>query len=100
MHAHILAKLFCVCLIATYAFGFNLLCSYNLQSSFAVYPFYDVRITPVLAGTALAAITAVCLMGGGERIVKITGFIVPFMGVSYVAISLIVILLNVACFCS
>ena len=41
LHAPFLAGLFCVFLIATYAVGFNLLCSYNLQSTFAVYSFYD-----------------------------------------------------------
>ena len=30
----VIAAVFCVFLIATYAFGFNLLCSYNLQFSF------------------------------------------------------------------
>ena len=33
IHKPKIAILFCICLIATYAFGFNLLCSYNLQST-------------------------------------------------------------------
>ena len=95
IHAPLLAALFCVFLIATYAFGFNLLCSYNLQSTFAAYSFYDQHSTPLIAGFILAAFTGYCLMGGGQRIVKLTSLIVPFMGISYVAVSLIVILFNI-----
>ena len=95
LHKHKLALLFCVFLIATYAVGFNLLCSYNLQSTFMDYPFYHPTITPIIIGALLAIITGYCLLGGGKRIVKITGTIVPLMGLSYVAICLIVILFNI-----
>ena len=95
LHARWLAMIFCVFLIATYAVGFNLLCSYNLQSTFAVYSFYDKVTTPVIVGAVLAALVGYCLLGGGKRIVKLTSVIVPFMGISYVAISLIVILVNI-----
>lgn len=43
-----LAVLFCVFLIATYAVGFNLLCSYNLQSTFMDYSFYNPNTTQLL----------------------------------------------------
>lgn len=95
LHAPILAVAFCIFLIATYAVGFNLLCSYNLQSTFAAYAFYDNKVTPVIVGALLAIITGYCLLGGGKRIVKLTSVIVPVMGVSYVIISLIVILFNI-----
>lgn len=90
-----IAILFCICLIATYAVGFNLLCSYNLQSTFMSYSFYDVSTTPLIIGAALAILTGYCLLGGGNRIVRVTGTIVPFMGLSYVAVSLMVILINI-----
>lgn len=95
LHARWLAMIFCVFLIATYAVGFNLLCSYNLQSTFAVYSFYDKVTTPVIVGAVLAVLVGYCLLGGGKRIVKLTSVIVPFMGISYVVISLIVILVNI-----
>ena len=95
LHAPVLAGIFCVFLIATYAVGFNLLCSYNLQSTFAAYSFYSEKTTPAIIGFLLAALTGYCLMGGGRRIVKLTSLIVPLMGLSYVAISLIVILFNI-----
>ena len=89
-----IAAIFCVFLIATYAFGFNLLCSYNLQSSFAVYSFYDQKTTPLIVGLILAVLVGFCLMGGGKRIIGITEKVVPFMGIAYVLISLIVIACN------
>ncbi len=95
LHAPILAGVFCVFLIATYAVGFNLLCSYNLQSTFAAYSFYNEKITPIIIGGILAVLTGYCLLGGGKRIVKLTSVIVPVMGVAYVLISLIVIFCNI-----
>ena len=90
-----LSVLFCFFLLATYAFGFNLLCSYNLQSSFQVYGFYHKTWTPVIVGAILAVLVAYCLFGGGKRVVRLTEIIVPFMGIFYVAISLIVILAHI-----
>ncbi len=95
LHAPVLAVIFCIFLIATYAVGFNLLCSYNLQSTFAAYSFYNEKTTPLIVGALLAVLTAYCLLGGGKRIVKLTSIIVPVMGVSYVIISFIVILFNI-----
>ena len=90
-----MAKVFCVFLIATYAIGFNLLCSFNLQSTFETYDFYDDRITPSIVGLITAAMVGFCLAGGGKRIVKFTSLIVPVMGIAYVIISIIVIAANV-----
>ncbi|MBQ3973141.1 MAG: alanine:cation symporter family protein [Lachnospiraceae bacterium] len=90
----VFSSVFCVFLLLTYAFGFNLLCSYNLQSTFAVYSFYDPKTTPAVIGAILAVLVGYCLMGGGKRIVRLTSVIVPFMGIAYVIISLIVIFVN------
>lgn len=89
-----LAALFCIFLIATYAIGFNLLCSYNLQSTFMDYSFYNPLTTPLIIGGIFAVLTAYCLLGGGKRIIKITGTVVPFIGVLYVIVALIIIILN------
>lgn len=91
LHSHKLAILFCIFLISTYAVGFNLLCSYNLQSTFIEYSFYNPSTTPVIIGLILAALTGYCLFGGGKRIVNVTSTILPLMGVSYVIIALIAI---------
>ncbi len=91
----LISVLFCIFLIATYAVGFNLLCSYNLQSTFEVYSFYDAKITPVIVGIILAVTVGYCIMGGGKRIIRLTEKIVPFMGIAYVLISLIIIFANI-----
>lgn len=95
LHAPWLSVLFCICLIATYAVGFNLLCSYNLQSTFAAYPFYDAEVTPIIIGLILAMLVGYCLFGGGKKIVRLTEIVVPFMGISYVVLSLIVIIVHI-----
>ena len=90
-----IAALFCVFLIATYAFGFNLLCSYNLQSTFEAYSFYDATWTPLIVGAVIAAAVGLCVFGGDKRIIKITEKIVPVMGILYVLAALIVIAFHV-----
>ena len=95
LKAPVIAGIFCVFLIATYAFGFNLLCSYNLQDSFRAYSFYDPNLTPVIVGAVLAVAVGFCVMGGGKRIVRLTEKVVPVMGIAYVLISLIIIFAHV-----
>lgn len=95
IHSKALAVIFCVSLIATYAFGFNALASYNLQSTFSVYPFYDAGTTPLAIGFVTALATGWCLFGGAKRIVRVTGLLVPVMGVVYVAASIIIVILNI-----
>ena len=96
LHAPVISVLFCVFLILTYAFGFNLVCSYNLQTTFQAYSFYNPSVTPYIVGAVLALLVGYCLFGGGTRIVNITSIIVPFMGISYVIISLVVIISNLS----
>lgn len=90
-----LAVVFSVFLVLTYGIGFNMLASYNLQSTFSVYKFYNSDSTPWIIGGIVALLVALCLFGGGKRIVKITSFIVPFMGVAYILIALAITLMNV-----
>ena len=45
-------------------------------------------------GGLLAVLVAVCVLGGGRRIVRITGLLVPFMGVPYILMALVVMALN------
>ncbi|MBQ2264025.1 MAG: alanine:cation symporter family protein [Oscillospiraceae bacterium] len=95
LHSRPLAVVFSVFLILTYGFGFNMLASYNLQSTFAAYSFYDSQTSPWIIGLILAVIVCYCLMGGGSRIVKTTSFLVPIMGLAYVLIALIIVVLNI-----
>lgn len=91
----VLAVIFSVLLIITYGVGFNMLASYNLQSTFSAYSFYDADVSPWIIGLVLAVIVGFCLFGGGKRIVKTTSFLVPFMGLAYILVALIITLINI-----
>lgn len=86
--------LFSVLLIMTYGIGFNMLTSYNLQSTFSQYSFYNDEISPWIIGAVTAGIVGFCFLGGGKRIVSVTSFLVPFMGVIYILTAFIIVLLN------
>ncbi|MDU3688436.1 MAG: alanine/glycine:cation symporter family protein [Anaerococcus hydrogenalis] len=90
-----LGVIFAISLILTYAIGFNMLASFNLQTSFMTYDFYDPNITPFIVGLILATITGICVFGGGDRIIKFTSTIVPFMGVIYIIVAIIMIIVNI-----
>jgi len=91
-----LGVLFAVFIILTYAVGYNALASYNLQSTFAGFNFYDASVTPAVLGAILAVLFLVCVMGGGKRLAKVTGVMVPVMGVIYILVAVIIVLLNIA----
>lgn len=95
LHCRPLAIVFCVAMILTYAFGFNMLASYNLQSTFSVFSFYNAEMSPWIIGGILAVLTGWCLLGGGSRIVKVTSMVVPVMGIAYIGISLLVVIINI-----
>ena len=90
-----LAIVFSILLILTYGVGFNMLASYNLQSTFSAYSFYNAKITPWIIGLILAVLVGYCLMGGGKRVVKVTEVMVPVMGIAYILIALLIVALNV-----
>lgn len=90
-----LGVLFAIALIATYAVGFNMLASFNLQDSFRVYDFYIPGKTSWMIGAVLAILAGYCILGGGKRIIKYTSLLVPFMGVIFVIMSLIMIVVNI-----
>ena len=93
-----LATIFTIFMLLTYGFGFNLLCSYNLQSTFMSYSFYDPKITPAIIGLILAVAVGACIMGSGKQIVRVSEVIVPVMGLAYIAVALIIVFSHVALF--
>lgn len=92
LHSRTFGVIFAVFLILTYAGGFNMLASYNLQSAFAAFDFYVEGKTCWIIGAILAISVGYCIFGGGKRIASVTGVLVPFMGVLYIAVALIVVL--------
>ncbi len=90
-----LAIVFSIFLILTYAIGFNMLASYNLQSTFEGYSFYNTTWSPWIIGFILAVLVGYCLLGGGKRVIKVTSFLVPIMGVAYILVSILIVALNI-----
>lgn len=93
-----LGLIFAISLILTYAVGFNMLASFNLQDSFRVYTFYNPKTTPWLIGLFLSIIAGFCILGGGKRIIKVTSILVPLMGLVFILVSLIIIFKNYTLF--
>ena len=88
-----LGVIFAIILILTYAVGYNMLAAYNLQSCFAAFDFYG-NNTPTIIGIILAVLFGIIMFGGAKRLVKVTGVMVPVMGLIYVAVAIIVMIIN------
>lgn len=89
-----LALVFTVIMILTYGVGFNMLASFNLQSTFSGYGFYRENTAWIIGGI-VAALVGFCLLSGGKGIVKVTELLVPLMGVLYVLVALVVMCMNI-----
>lgn len=89
-----LGVLFSFLIILTYAVGYNMLAAYNLQDTFSVFDFYVKDTTPVIIGGILAVLFGIIVIGGAKRLTKSTEIMVPFMGILYVIVSLVVLVLN------
>ena len=94
LNSRALGIVFAISLIATYAGGFNMLASYNLIDSMSGYGFYNDSV-PLIGGAILAILVGICIFGGGKRIVKVTGVLVPVMGVLYILMALVVMVMNI-----
>jgi len=88
-----LGVIFAVIIILTYAVGYNMLASYNLQSCFIAFDFYGTK-TPLIIGIILAVLFAAIVLGGAKRLTKVTGVLVPIMGVFFIVIALVVMVMN------
>lgn len=93
--SRVLSVIFTVFLILTYGVGFNMLASYNLQSTFSSYPFYDSQVSPWIIGAIISALVCFCLFGGGKRIISATSTIVPIMGIAYILVALVISIVNI-----
>lgn len=91
LHSRTLGIIFAIFLILTYAGGFNMLASYNLQSSFSAFGFYKEGVTCWIIGGIMALLVGYCIFGGGKRITAVTGVLVPIMGVLYIGVALVIV---------
>ena len=89
-----LGVIFSIIIILIYALGYNLLASYNLQSTFEVFSFYN-KATSFIIGAILMVLFGIIVIGGAKRLVKVTEYLVPVMGLIYVAVSLVVLVINI-----
>jgi len=89
-----LGIVFSVLLIMTYGVGFNMLTSYNLQSTFSQFSFYNAETSPLVIGLITTTLVGFCLLGGGKGIVRITSVLVPVMGVVYILTAFVIVMLN------
>jgi AGCS family alanine or glycine:cation symporter len=85
-----LAVLYAVCLIGSFAFGFNAFQGNTIASAFND----SLGIERLWTGLALSVVTAVIVYGGIKRIAKVADVIVPVMALSYLAVALVIILMN------
>ena len=95
LKSRVLAIVFSILLILTYGVGFNMLASYNLQSTFEVFDFYVEKTTCWIIGGIVALLVCYCLFGGGKRIIKLTSFLVPIMGIVYIVIAFGIMIFNI-----
>ena len=94
LHSKFLATLFTLALIFTFGVGYNMLASYNLQSSFAHFSFYTPNVTNWHFGIITAILFAICVMGGSRWIAKTSAILVPIMGIAYVLLAFIALGIN------
>jgi AGCS family alanine or glycine:cation symporter len=87
------AIVFAIALIFTYGVGYNMLASYNLQSSFEVFSFYKKDYCWIF-GFVTAALFLFTILGGSKRLVKTTGTLVPIMGGIYILFAIIALVIN------
>ena len=90
-----LGVVFAILVIFTYAVGYNMLAAYNLQSTFAPFGFYNEGVTPKVIGAILAVLFGIIVLGGAKKLIKVTEFLVPIMGVIYVIMAVVVLVLNI-----
>lgn len=90
-----LGVLFSVLIIFTYAVGYNLLAAFNLNDSLKTFAWHGgASKANWIVGLVLAVLFAACVLGGAKKLIKVTGALVPVMGIIYVAVSLIVLVMN------
>lgn len=83
--------LFAVVITLTYGFVFN-----SVQANTITLAFEESFGTNrVVVGIIISILTAIIVFGGLKRIVSVTQIIVPVMAIAYIAVALLVVILNI-----
>ncbi len=86
-----LAVLYCVCLMASFAIGFN-----AFQGNTVAGAAQDsLGIDRMYTGILLTGIAGFIVFGGIRRIARVSDVVVPIMAICYIAMALAIILLNI-----
>ncbi|MEM7630968.1 MAG: alanine/glycine:cation symporter family protein [Pseudomonadota bacterium] len=86
-----LAIIYAVCLIASFAIGFNAFQGNTVAGA----ALDSLSIPRVYTGVFLAIATAFIIFGGIRRIAKAADVVIPIMAFGYIGMALIIILLNI-----
>ena len=86
-----LGYIFSVIVIVTFAFVFNTVQANTIAQAFET----TFNMSSVVAGVILAALTALIIFGGLNRIANVVSFMVPVMAIGYVIVALYVLIVNV-----
>jgi alanine or glycine:cation symporter, AGCS family len=87
-----LGAIISILLIITFGFAFNATQSFIISTSFAA----SFGLPTWITGLALTAIFGMTILGGVQRIARISEIIVPIMAIGYLLIAVVVIGLNIA----
>ena len=94
LHSKLLAVIFALALIFTYGVGYNMLASFNLQSSFAAFDFYREGVSCWICGGLTALFFLIAISGGSKRLVRIISSLVPAMGILYLLMAITALVIN------
>ena len=85
-----LGYIFSVIVIVTFAFVFNTVQANTIAQAFET----SFNMSSAVAGIILAALTALIIFGGLNRIANVVSFMVPIMAIGYVIVALYVLIVN------
>jgi len=89
-----LATLYSLCMIIAVGFFIAMIQSNSISAALTGV----VDVPPVVAGVLVLLLTAAVIVGGIKRLADVSSYIVPFMALAYIAISLFIVITNITKF--
>jgi AGCS family alanine or glycine:cation symporter len=86
-----IAIIFSLCLFFGYGFVFSSVQANSITDAFSG----SFGIDPLITGIVITLLAATVILGGLKKIARFAEFTVPFMGVAYIVICLIIIAINI-----